>query len=433
MAARCSSVLLRCVLLPALLLALSGAQEDIHTLTRMEDLHNLHSGRYFPRHGLPLLWWFCQVLRIDHRNHMRLNFDIRLESYGFQPFQNNFDENQRRHLFPVIRGQSSSYYSLGDLAYPGATALPSSILRYYFNPGVPNVPWMLGGHDANRDRLVVLFHPSSFRILRLYLTDHYSPEATYRIAPRLVRRIKKLSSVKFQAAVGYVSYITYCSHHLDTNSSTQYSCNPVFSQKTHLEVKTTNGYATLHWNRVPYSNLDAWVGLYADGSKADGSYLSFHYISGKTSGTFVSSTLVTPGLQVRLFKHKTAKHSAFRGNQLDEACGVLPVRLPSHKVYMQLYAKGGHACARLFMHNSLNISNSAFSSAWVGFFSSDNAPNTNYRNYRYVKHFTKEKDLPGYQVWVDGCVGNLLSVGVQARFFPNNGYGHISRTKPWAC
>ena len=94
----------------------------IKTLNEIEHLKSCGYGVPWPRHGLHLLYWFCNdyVFFDNNRDLVALEHP-ETENFGFHLFYNRPEDDG----YPLLPGINIPYYEVGNLFFPGANDLRS--------------------------------------------------------------------------------------------------------------------------------------------------------------------------------------------------------------------------------------------------------------------------------------------------------------------
>ncbi|XP_066580578.1 uncharacterized protein LOC136771914 [Amia ocellicauda] len=421
------SISLACLLLASL--TLSSVAREIRNLETLQDLNETSFGRSFPRHGLRLLHWFTHhAISLDVNSDtdhggdgsMTMLFDPRMRLFGFHLYDDRYGR------LPALNS-SLSYHVVGDLDtqnHPGARALPWWVKQDYLY--VRSHHLSAAEHrEANCERLLVTFNSDSWAVGAVYLVDVSFLTGAYLVSANLLRDIHSCSFEEFSSS------LVIDHRHCETKREDNKECSELFSSGTTLEVKTnSNGQARMVWAHLPWANGELWVGLFEDDSRSDTSALAWHQVD-RVRGDKPTKVDVNPGLQVRLLKEKT--HILLSGEELDEACGEIPRKIPGFRAYLQLHVQNGLACARMYIHRSFTNWREKLNEAWVGFYSKELDHAKKFRNFQWVTKFEEDMDLEAYLVLEDKCWGGRMSWGVQARFYLGKGYGELVRTTPWKC
>ncbi|MEQ2305756.1 hypothetical protein AMECASPLE_001288 [Ameca splendens] len=193
-----------------------------------------------------------------------------------------------------------------------------------------------------------------------------------------------------------------------------------------LQVMTgCGGNARIVWRNVPGSDFTGGVMVALYRSDEDEEPLTYKSIGNTKSGTYDTSVLLNEGLQVRL--HEVSKLCCFwsrlgeeiyRGPEFKNPLAAVSIK--GYKASLQLFAKNGKACARLYVKNSFTDWTSKFKDSWVGFYSSTDKGTNNYDwwQWQWARKFELKADL---QDCTDSTVyeyrsSMTIARGVQARF-----------------
>ncbi|XP_058617215.1 uncharacterized protein LOC131530782 [Onychostoma macrolepis] len=427
---------------------------SVRKLNSIEDLTNTNYAESAPRHGRQLLFWFAQRVLFDQNNNMYLNFNPRGGDFGFHWYG-----NEERDLPQLESGES--YYSVGNLHYPEARALPNYVRTYYIRSR-DYVP------ERNMDRLMIVLRQRSNMIARVYITAHnlnrndFNPSDTYEIDPDLILQIRENYDCRnylfHRTSISSNTVEDRCRLFLEETRYSSINC--IFSrdkrspdsqchtdEKIQLEIKTTTqGYAKLIWDNVPiyliengFGNgnlyIDICQNIYSSDTNKDPKRDMKQYFNiDKSSGALDTFVLLNAGLQPQLRLQMPYLNNVFwYGPEFDGANKVLPVRIRGNDASLQLYAKDGKACARLYIKKTFSNWKNAFTSSWVGFYKSSLDKNYDYSTYQYAVNFamidsTSTEDYNVYQY--DSSLP--VAPGVQIRFLLEDNYKHVlAQTTPW--
>uniref|UniRef100_A0AAY5F430 Uncharacterized protein n=1 Tax=Electrophorus electricus TaxID=8005 RepID=A0AAY5F430_ELEEL len=461
--------------------------ENIDVLKNIKDLKNKTTfGQEFPQHGLLLLFWFANNVEIDQNEVIwPLNFNPAQRGYGFHRYCNGVsDQVTQRTALPDVSNMNSVYYALGNLNDP--SQLPSYVTQDYYNKGGPT---------GNIDRVVIRFSNNERTIEEVYITQHYvdrnrgsgyDPDNTYRIRPSLLREIQGINRddtcvddtdqsgnapceildeeqrisdlqraypdipglVRFMIRAGYnpnrvkIYSETLSCRAGNTQKRRPRSLGTLPKCQEHnnikLEVKSTSkGYARITWSGIPENLLKMQmnIGLYEEKASTE---LKLYPLNGRPYGTIDTSTSINPGLHIkllRILKNDSPYYSdIWSGPVFDEANGVLPTRIKGYDASLQLYTKGGYACARLYISKSFTDWKNVFMNSWVGFYKTTLDENKEYEEYQWSTNFKKRSNqdyTPDYDIY-EYKSHQYVGPGVQARFMLEKSYrSEKARTEPW--
>ncbi|XP_073785689.1 uncharacterized protein [Danio rerio] len=430
---------------------------SVRRLNNIDDLRNTDYGKTAPRHGRMLLFWFAQQVHFDQNNNMFLNFEPHRGNYGFHWYGN------REQDLPLLNSEES-YYSVGNLNYPEARDLPDYVRTYYQNR-------RNNGPESNMDRLmVVLNQRSSNRVHRVYVTAHnldrrdFNSDDTYEIDPALILQIREMYHCRndliyrtsitsnteedrcnlFLLDAGFNSI--NCTFSRDKRSS-DYRCYT--NEKIKLEIKTTTqGCAKLIWDNIPdyliekesgvlgtTLYIDIYQNTYSGDTNEEPKQEKEQYFNiDKSSGALDTSILMNAGLQPQLRLQGLYPNNVFwYGPEFDGANKVLPIRIRGNDASLQLVAKDGKACARLYIKKTFSNWQDVFYYSWVGFYESEQDSHYDYYTYQYAVWF----EMIGSTTTEDYIIYQYESIlpiapGVQIRFLLEDNYYYVlAKTTPW--
>ncbi|KAJ8000878.1 hypothetical protein DPEC_G00184970 [Dallia pectoralis] len=439
------------------LLILSGSSvSSIPTINGIRDLRGIWYGNIFPRHGLHLLYWFVDQSDVNgNYDIVETNFDPTRGDYGFGYYSNNDS------FLPALTDpQREAYYWVGDIGKENSWALPEYVTQSYYNS--------LKSGDRNRDRIIVRVVQANgsneFRLDMVFVTQLYplndnkanliDPNHTYSVTFDLLREIQTLQvlSGRNDTLTGLEEFLTQAGY--QTCPSPEFlvcSSKSIRFQKLQMvDIKTEDdcvflkldilpaakGYLKMSWRNLPNSimDLNMLVALFKDDAGTDA--LAKFPVGNATSGTWDVSVALNPGLQVRLLKRKSLwdvmEREIWRGPEFDQSYSLIPVGVKGYDASLQLYAKNGFACGRLFVKTTFADWKEVFNKSWVGFYSGNNVRNNKYYTFQWAVSFNKEslsEEIPGYDVYVYET-GMAIAPGVQARFMLSK-YNEVARTTAW--
>ncbi|XP_012727830.2 uncharacterized protein LOC105933015 [Fundulus heteroclitus] len=207
-----------------------------------------------------------------------------------------------------------------------------------------------------------------------------------------------------------------------------------------LQVVTgSGGKARIMWRNVPVSDYKRglMVALYSSNEQEEA--LIYKSTGNAKSGTYDTSVMLNEGLQVRL--HEVTKLCCFwsrpgeeihRGPEFKNPTAAVSIR--GYKASLQLFAKGGKACARLYVNNSFTDWTSKFKDSWVGFYSSANKTTMDYDwwKWQWARKFELSTELHGCRdsVVFEYHSNMTITPGVQARFILRDDE-ELARTPCW--
>uniref|UniRef100_A0A8C1Q3K8 Uncharacterized protein n=1 Tax=Cyprinus carpio TaxID=7962 RepID=A0A8C1Q3K8_CYPCA len=404
---------------------------SVFSLRKLNDIHDLRNITYAksaPRHGLQLLFWFAQkVVTVDKDNILILdsNFDPSRGDFGFHHYSN------REDILPSLSSWQS-YYSVGNLKSPGASALPAYVQKYYRNTNVP---------ERNMDRLIISVKQNKpNKILSLFITAYdlqkndFNPADTYEIDPALVLQIgdpyycsvdeNNMSGIhtksrktedteydrylKFLTETGYSSNDCKHSHISRRKKRSPYlQCNAYEGIK--LEIKaTTEGFSKLLWE-IPAKMME------------NSKYVHIEICQNTRSSETneVHTQFTNPYI--------------WYGPEFDGANRVIPTRIKGFDASLQLYAEDGKACARLYIKKTFSNWKEVFYYSWVAFYKSSQDKNDEYSTYQYAGKFAKIENFitDNYDIYQYNS-SLVIAPGVQIRFLLDKKYEMVlAQTMPW--
>jgi len=475
-----------CVALFFVLTSVSAVQR----LNTFSDLKKINFDQFVPSHSLLLLHWFANTVDIDNNNVIRLTFDPNRGDFGSHHYG-----NYERMLDPLPQGNIRyQYYTVGNLNGGMSSQLPSYIVhprfgyegrnrdRIVFRVREQNVG-RLSGQIIDRVYITQHYETSAQQGTR------YDPAHTYQVTTHLLSQIRvfsveysdrmSLMNLRDQfgssasdsqirdirnswgdlACLGLFLFIVIQEKYVPDQhnnrrqpkakrntqpdfivnipESRQNDASRMFvsllQNEMTLKVTTSkSGKARILWDNVPEHLLNegVMVVLYNNVN-----YLTYKSIGNAKSGSFNTSIPLNEGLQVRL--HKVKKLCCFwtsMGEEIDRGetfKNPSAVSIKGYEASLQLFAKDGKACARLYVKKSFNDWRSKFKDSWVGFYNSEDENTANYEwwQWQWARKFNPSTDFQDYQVY-EYCSGMKIAPGVQARFILNN-YIEKARTRCW--
>lgn len=462
-----------------LLLSLTSISA-IQTLSSINDLKNEDFGHTFPRHGLLLLHWLANNIKIDSKDIIPLNFEPNRGDYGIHSYGNY------NNLLPPIPEPSGtvvySYYTLGNLnpntLHNNPQAFPPYVTQAFYNSR-----W-----DRNRDRIIIRVREDRRRVSsnprtidRVYITQHYGqdqgrgsrydPRNTFQISTGLLREIRELpvhptvgdlqnlfgrnldQSILDQLyewgcliTLGLLLFV------VTGNQSTQRYQKSIFPQcfsapgagatsvvdqvdnvaelmRMLLKVKTSKRrYAKMCWDYIPDKLLKQGVMVVLFKNNMETKSMIYCSVRNSASGSFDTRINLNPGLQVRLhkavshwFSSPTVGELIWRGPEFHDANGEVPRYISGfEEASLQLFVQNGMACARLHIRKTFTDWKVKFYNSWVGFYSKKNNKTSDYTTWQWVTKFTRENRIDREDIPdYDVYVyhSNMdIAPGVQARF-----------------
>uniref|UniRef100_A0A8C6SD02 Lipoprotein n=1 Tax=Neogobius melanostomus TaxID=47308 RepID=A0A8C6SD02_9GOBI len=454
----------RGVIVFCLLTVLSvSCERTFNELESINDLKEVFRFTSVPRHALLLLFWFADRIGFEENNAVCINFDPE-EDHHFHTY-GNYDG-----LLDTV-SKFNSYFPVDKLYNVSELIFPDRIRVMQFNQD---------GHD--RDRIIMCVHTRRIQnnlfVSEVFLTRHfrmsesqgsrYDPDYTYRITPNLLRQLKMFSSnnnyrtleqlrnqfdnnidnnqldrvrVSWRDDVRLgLLYLIVMPESYEEASNLNMICNresdlAEISCEWHncgLEVLAGDkGKARISWRDVTEEKLNAGVAvaLYSNQTHQGGP-LTYKYISVR-KGILDTSVPMNEGLQVRLHKVGLSgelKEEICRGKEFKS-----PRATPITLAQLQLFAKDGNACFRLFIHNTIALQdkrNGFAYNSWVGLYTNKLKLTRDYlsEQWQWVRKFEEGKDVDMNSV-LEYCTGTKITPRLQARL--NDGYVEIARTPEW--
>lgn len=419
---------------------------------------------------------------------MQLHFDPAQGGYGLQCSK----ETDQKAAFGS--SESFNYYSLGDLDHRSSRMLPFYVTHdFYHSIDSPqtNVDRVLLQVQKNNPTKIEKVYVTEYH---KNLSCH--PECTYEISAKLLTQIQTLNTdiicdandprldfslceflnyqqkaakvlTIYPKAPGLEWFLTLAGYNIDLRydvfsqasfcainqtGDLEDNCSPpsigisdVIQNKVKLEVKSTpEGYAQITWSGIPENIARMKLKIGLSKSRTSANPLREYPLNGRTYGFIDTSVPLNPGLQVQLLQSENVPYyyffrttyytSIWKGPELDEANRIPPSNIRGYQGSLQLYAKDGYACARLYIKKTFTNWKNVFNNAWVGFYASKADDNTSYKEYAWSINFEKiSKDdcslaFEIYQYESSVTIGP----GVQARFMLTSHYGsEKAQTVPW--
>ncbi|XP_013870392.1 uncharacterized protein LOC106522083 [Austrofundulus limnaeus] len=464
-----------------MLLLIFTSAAAVQKLKNINDLKRLKFGQSVPSHSLLLLYWFADTVDIDNNNVIRLTFDPNSEEYGshhYGNYERMLDQlpqgNIRYRYYTVgnLHEQRSSelpsYVVHPRYGYEGRNRD-----RIIFRVREQNVGWQAG----QIDRVYITQHFETSE----YQGTRYDPEHTYQVSNNLLRQIREFSEEDEDslmdlrdrfgsnaddaqlryirnswgelACLGLFLFIVIqeresSNQHNRRQSSTRRSTHSDFvvnipenRQNTYpgisagllqdhsyeMKLKVTTGpggKARILWSKVPAELIKEGVMVVLFRSGLDQEELTYKSIGNKESGSYDTSVPLNEGLQARL--HKVRRRCCFWtsvGEELNRGAeyeNPPAVGIEGYNASLQICAKNGKACARLYVKNSFRDWRSTFNNSWIGLYSSAEKATGNYEwwQWQWATRFKPNNEIENFS----NCAvyeyhsGMTIAPGVQARF-----------------
>ncbi|XP_029016007.1 uncharacterized protein LOC114861136 [Betta splendens] len=454
----------------ALFLTLSSAT-FVKRLHSINDLKKINFGQSVPKHSLLLLHWFANTVDVDNNDVIWLTFDPDNKDYGSHHY-GNFE----RLLDQLPQGQR--YFTVGNLN--GGASLPSYVYnppREYREGNRDRVIFSVSGQRIGQVYITQHYGTSENQGTR------YDPEHTYQVTTNLLRQIREfavgqnqgnllselredfgsnaddsqLREIKITwgdlAPLGLLLFIViqekYSFYKKRPQTAPRRKAQPDFvvnipenghnhmdavetlailmedqNENIRLKVMTnTNGKARIVWENIPIDLLREGVMVMLFDNNEGQEAKTYKYIGNRASGSYDTSVPLNDGLQARLHKVRT-RCCFWRGVGLEIRRGTEfknpeAVKINGFNAKLQLFAKDGKACVRLYVNTSFREWKSEFKKAWVGFYTSENKATNEYEwwKWQWATKFKPNYDYeqPLYEIY-EYHSGMAIAPGVQARF-----------------
>ncbi|KAK1792074.1 hypothetical protein P4O66_001849 [Electrophorus voltai] len=295
---------------------------------------------------------------------------------------NDFDPDKTYEISPKLLRQVKALQEPLDLIQPlelHMSGSPNSTGTNSDDPRLALAPDQFLAHLKNTDkRLKTIFEEQSVRWL-LSLAG-YDIDARYAVH-------KKTWSCSIDEAV-------------KENLVPETLCEGYSTVK--IEVKSTpRGYARLTWRGIPRNimQLEPTLVLFtSDTSEALETFLPLKDEASGSENTFVA---LKHGLHPRLISYGFSTGHVFfsirysviwRGPQFDGANRVIPIEIRGYNASLQLYTREGYACARLYIRKLFIDWQDTFRNSWVGFYTSKQDQDNEYKHYQWVSGFEQASD-----------------------------------------
>ncbi|XP_063076475.1 uncharacterized protein LOC134466510 [Engraulis encrasicolus] len=429
----------------------SASASGIQTINSISDLRALEYGKCFPQHGLMLLHWLSSIITIDRSDVVQFKpkvFDP-ITSYPFTPFAND------NHFLPDLT-PTTAYYMAGNLLRGSAGRFPSYVTQDFYNSY--NYPM------RNRDRVIIRvdFWYNPVRIDQVYIAQEssYQRDSTYNspsppamVSASLLRQIAALrspiairnsSAGQLYAAYnesldtaesmfnepGLAKFVTMAGYDVGGRfgvSAQMWSCpnSPAICRTrwVSMQLKTTEeGNAVVTWSGLPSSiqKMHTSVALYRSGES--NSPLFEVKVNGRLMGSADTPIKLNPGLQMRLLREEIADSLIWRGSELDDAKGKIPIRIGLMDASLQLFTKDGFASARLYVRKTFDSWKDMLYYSWVAFYAAASESNDDYLTgqWQWAVYFEKKPsdEFENCDIY-EYTSGTPISADVQIRFFEN--------------
>ncbi|XP_062330918.1 uncharacterized protein LOC134031398 [Osmerus eperlanus] len=155
----------------------------IRTLNEIGQLESSGYGVPWPRHGLHLLYWFCNdYVSFDNNGDLVALEHPKTEHFGFHWFGNRLEDDG----YQLLPGIDIPYYEVGNLFFQGADDLPDDVWSNFTEED----------HHSNMDRIIISIYPDR-EVHKVYVTQHHGEvgfdrQNTFCISKGLVRIIRNL-------------------------------------------------------------------------------------------------------------------------------------------------------------------------------------------------------------------------------------------------
>ncbi|XP_067333387.1 uncharacterized protein [Channa argus] len=451
----------------------------VQKLDSINDLKKINFAQSVPKHSLLLLYWFADTVRIDNNNVIRLTFDPNDGDYGTH-YYGNFErvldplpQGYRYYTVGNLNHRSPVQFP-PYVTHPGTEYDGRNRDRIIFRVRGQN----LEHQDWPRiDRVYITQHYETSE----RQGTRYEREHTYQVTTNLLRQIRAFSAEPNQwnslsevrdnfesnaddsklqdirntwghlACLGLLLYIViqekYSSNqhnrpqgaagrrnhsthsdfvvNIPENRQDQPSMRILqANQKGGITLKVvtgTNGKARILWSKIPRHSQKEGVMVVLfennEGQKAK----TYKCIGMSESGSYDTSVPLNNGLQARL--HDVRTRCCFFKGVGEEICrgrefkNPDAVNITDYNASLQIFAKDGKACARLYVTKSFRNWRSEFNKSWVGFYTSENKATNNYewRQWQWATKFKFDSEDFFYDVYVYHS-SMSIAPGVQARF-----------------
>ncbi|XP_015801247.3 uncharacterized protein [Nothobranchius furzeri] len=212
------------------------------------------------------------------------------------------------------------------------------------------------------------------------------------------------------------------------------------NQRENVSLQITTGpggKASIHWSIIGnLTDQSMMIALYKH--NMDVNALTYKSIGNRKSGRYDTSVPLNEGLQARLHIGETLccfwrriGEEIHRGEEFENPALV---NIRGYNAHLQLFAKNGKACARLYVKKSFTEWKSIFRNSWVGFYSSQYKDTKSYEWWQW-QWATEFKPNFFFDIFSEYDVyeyhsGMTIAPGVQARFILQENV-EKARTQSW--